>query len=89
MNKLIQHRAPMTLALICEVNDTLRVLSLTREALRVELNKILCDRKKIKGNHSGIVKLNRWLNPTSDDWVEPKAEIALALNKFIQSKKGK
>lgn len=80
------HKAPLTLKLIVRVNEILMSRGKTREALRVELNKFLPPKRQIKGDHSGLVKLNRWLNPTGNDWSEPRSEIALALSKWLDSK---
>lgn len=60
---------------------------MTREDFRVELNKLLPDKRHIKGTHSGIVQLNRWLNPSANDWAEPFGEIVLAMQKFTENQK--
>jgi hypothetical protein len=56
---------------------------MTREDLINELNKFLCPERRIKSNHSGIVAVNRWLNPTGRAWSEPRSEISLALQKWL------
>ena len=76
------HRAPMTLAIILELNKLRIDNGVTQEKLAERLNVYLPDKKKITG-HTGQVKINRWLNPTSEHWAEPRAEIILAMEKVI------
>lgn len=81
------HKAPKTLALIVSVNDALRSNRMTNEDLRAELNRYLPKCRQIQATHAGITKLNRWLNPTGAQWCEPRAEIALALQEWLETKK--
>lgn len=81
------HKAPLTLELIVNVNHALSRLTMTRNALREQLNKFLPSKRQIKDNHAGTVKLNRWLNPTGKEWCEPRGEIVLALKKWLESNK--
>jgi len=76
-------KAPMTFALIVEVNQALSSRGLTREGFRDILNDYLPPGRRIKSTHSGTVQLNRWLNPTGNQCIEPKAEIALAMKKAL------
>jgi len=81
------HRAPLTLGVILRVLEIISRDNLTRDEFRVELNKLLPPKRQIKGNHSGIVQLNRWLSPSSKDWPEPFGEIVLAMKKFTEIRK--
>lgn len=82
----ISHPSPLTLQLLVDLNEMLVRLNMTNEQFRVELNKFLPRKRQITGTHAGASKLNRWLNPTSRNWSEPQSEIALAFQKFLQSK---
>lgn len=74
------HTAPLTLGLIVRVNEALSARRMTRDQLRVLLNEFLPPHRQIKDNHSGTVKLNRWMNPTGKGhWPEPLSEVSLAL----------
>jgi hypothetical protein len=77
------HRAPLTLAVILDVKSLMRDADLTLEQYREVINKFLPAPKHIEPGHAGIVKLNRWLNPSSSGWQEPRAEIILAMQKTI------
>lgn len=81
------HRAPLTLEVVLQVLEILSRRKLTREDFRVELNKLLPEKRHIPATHAGIVRLNRWLNPTSKDWPEPYGEITLAMKKYAENEK--
>lgn len=73
----------MTLGLIVELNNLLHAKGVTQERVREMLNKHLPPKKQIQG-HTGTVTLSRWLNPTSEAWSEPRAEIILAMQKVVK-----
>lgn len=77
------HRAPATLSLIMEVTQLLSQSGQTRDWFRKELNAFLPEVRRISEKPSGMVQIYRWLDPTSKNWPEPKAEIALAMFKFV------
>lgn len=77
-------RAPKTCELIQEINQILIRRGLTREDFREELNRLLTPERQLAANHSGLVQVVRWLDPSSPNWSEPKGEIALAMRDFIQ-----
>lgn len=77
-------RAPETFALIRRVNQILTSRGLTREGFREELNELLTPARRLKENHSGLVQIVRWLDPTNANWSEPKGEIVLAMKKFVE-----
>lgn len=79
------HRAPLTLGLIVRLNQALAARNMTREQLRVLLNQFLPEDRQIKENHSGIVKLNNWMNPTGrGQWPEPRGEMTLAFQLVLE-----
>lgn len=57
---------------------------MTYEDFRLRLNKHLPDSRQIAGDHSGAVKLAKWLNPTGANWAEPLGEIVLAMKKTLE-----
>lgn len=79
-----QHRAPITLELVLNIKSALTSRGLSREEFIKVLNEFLPETRRIKSNHSGVVQLNRWLNPTGERWVEPRAEIAFAMQKALE-----
>lgn len=79
-----RHKAPLTLALIVRVNEILSLRGMTRGDLRLVLNQFLPFDRQVPDTHSGMVKLHRWLNPSSNNWHSPSSEIALALQKAAQ-----
>jgi hypothetical protein len=82
-NRVKIHRAPMTLEIIMDVKRLIRDNKMTMDEYRVVLNMYLPDPKRIEDSHSGIVKLNRWLNPSASAWQEPRSEIILAMQKTL------
>lgn len=78
-------RAPFTYELIQRINQILTSRGLTREGFREELNAFLPPFRRIKANHSGLVQVTRWLDPTGSNWSEPMGEIVLAMEKFVNS----
>ena len=81
---MAQHRAPLTLGVIVQLSNLLEQNGITNSALAKLLNKYLPPKKQIKDNHPGQIKLNRWLNPTSNAWTEPRGEIVLAMQKVVK-----
>lgn len=73
------------MALITKINGILSARGLTREQFREELNELLTQPRRLKRNHSGLVQIVRWLDPTNDNWSEPKGEIVLAMKKFADN----
>lgn len=80
----ISHKAPLTLALMVRVEQLRKERGLNIHSFRIFLNKQLPPKRQIKDNHAGTTKLYRWLNPTGRDWCEPRAEVALAMQKFVE-----
>lgn len=78
-------RAPKTLEVIGQVNSILTRLGLTREEFLLELNRYLTQKRKLKEKHSGLVQVTRWLDPTSPNWSEPKGEVVIAMQEFVQN----
>lgn len=83
-NKVKAHRAPLTLAIILDVKAMIRDADMKVDEYREVLNKYLSEPKHIEPGHAGVVKLNRWLNPSSSGWQEPRAEIILAMQKTLK-----
>jgi hypothetical protein len=83
----MKHPAPATLETILNLKKVMAEHGMKQEDVRVEMNKHLPVSRQVKPNHSGAVQLSRWLNPTGNDWSEPKAEIILAFQKVVESKK--
>lgn len=75
--------APLTLSIIVQLNQAMSLRGLTREDLRVMVNKYLPESRQVRGTHAGIVKLNRWMNPDGSNWPEPQSEISLAFQKVL------
>lgn len=59
---------------------------MTREKFIEELNEYLCSKRKLPQTHSGLVQINRWLDPTGNNWSEPKSEISLAFAAWLEAK---
>lgn len=74
----------MTLELIVRIKETLSSRCMTNKEFRVILNKHLPASRQIEDDHSGTVKLNRWLNPAGAQWPEPYGEIVLAMQKSLE-----
>lgn len=83
----MKHPAPETLKTILALKEVMAANGMVHEDVRVEMNKHLPESRQIKPNHSGAVQLSRWLNPTGNNWSEPKSEIILAFQKVVESKK--
>lgn len=77
-------RAPETTKLIQRLNAILASRGLTREGFRDELNLLLTPTRRLTTNHSGLVQITRWLDPTGKTWSEPKGEIVLAMQRWIK-----
>lgn len=73
----------MTLELIVRIREALRERSMTYSDFRAILNKHLPASRQIEDDHSGMVKLNRWMNPVGARWPEPYGEIVLAMQKSL------